>query len=225
MRRVVLLAAGGLAREALSSIRQAADLDVVGVLDDNPALHGQEIGDVPILGGIGRAADMSEDLIVCAGSGKARAGIIDRLWGLGVRPERFTTHIDRSVIIGDDVSIGEGSIILAGCVLTCDIVIGAHVVLMPRVVLTHDDFVGDFATLTAGATVGGRATIGRCAYVGMNATVRQDLSIGDGAVLGMGAVLVKDLPPGQVWAGTPAGPLAARTGITHHSPVSQEATT
>lgn len=211
MSRVVLVAAGGLARETISSIRQTGDHEVAGILDDDASRHGGDIGGVRVLGGLDRAADMSERLLICAGLGLTRARIVSRLEMIGVRASRYATHVDAAAVVGDRVSIGEGSIVLAGCVLTSDISLGAHVVLMPRVVLTHDDRVGDFATLTAGAAVGGRVTIGRCAYIGMNASVRQDLTVGEQAVLGMGGVLVRDLPDGQTWAGNPAGPLASHT--------------
>lgn len=224
MSRVILVAASGLARETLSSIRQKGDHEVVGLLDDDASRHGGDIGGVPVLGGLDLAAGMVEELIVCAGQGSVRADIVSRLEARG--PVRFAAHVDGAAVVGEGVTIGAGSVILAGCVLTCDIVLGEHVVLMPRVVLTHDDTVEDFATLAAGVSLGGRVTIGRRAYLGMNASVRQDLSVGEGSVLGMGGVLVRSLPDGQTWAGTPAGPLAPRSAaIGQRPPIRQEAST
>ena len=77
--------------------------------------------------------------------------------------------------MGTGCTIGHGSIVLPGCVLTCDVEVGDHVVLMPRVVLTHDNSLGDFATLAAGVTLGGNTLIGSAAYLGMNSSVRQGL--------------------------------------------------
>lgn len=210
MSRIILIAASGLAREIIASIRQTGTDEVVGILDDDLSLHGSDISGVPVVGGLEHALEAEEELLVCAGPGWVRAEIVSRLTADGIRPGRYATHIDHTAVIGGGVTIGPGTIILGGCVLTCDMVLGAHVVLMPRVVLTHDDSVGDFVTLTAGVSVGGRVTIGRCAYLGMNAAVRQDLLIGESATLGMGGVLVRNLPDGQTWAGNPARPLPAR---------------
>lgn len=204
MARVLMIAAGGLARETIASIRATGDHHLVGLLDDDQTRHGRHIAGVRVLGGIEMAASSGDQLLVCAGSGAARADIRGRLEAMGVTPERFATHVHASAVIGEGSVIGTGTIILAGTVLTCNVRVGHQVVLMPQVTLTHDDTVADFATLASGVSVGGRVEIGRCAYLGMNASVRQDLTIGEHTVLGMGAVLVADLPAGQTWAGNPA---------------------
>ncbi|MGO2005046.1 NeuD/PglB/VioB family sugar acetyltransferase [Arthrobacter rhombi] len=204
MARLLLIAAGGLARETIASIRATGDHHLVGLLDDDAALHGRNIAGVRVLGGIEMAATSGDHMLICAGSGAARAAVSARLEAWGVAHDQFATHVHSTAVIGEGTVIGAGSIILAGTVLTCDVRIGHQVVLMPQVTLTHDDDIADFVTLAAGASVGGRVEIGRCSYLGMNAAVRQDLKIGEDAVLGMGAVLLEDLPTGETWAGNPA---------------------
>lgn len=209
MTRILLIAASGLARETLASIRSAGhgrDV-VVGFLDDDPSLHGTLLDGVPVLGGLGAAADRREKLLICAGSGTDRAAIEARLLAFGVGADRFATHVHPSVVVGAGSRIGAGSILLAGCALTCDVRLGRHVVLMPRTVLTHDDVLGDHVTCAAGTTLAGRVQVGSRAYLGMQSSVRQDVRIDEGAVVGMGAVVLRDVPAGQTWAGNPAGPL------------------
>lgn len=207
MAKVLLLAASGLARETLESIRQTGDHQVLGILDDNAALHGTSVNGVPVLGGLDLAVRRSEQLLLCAGKGASRAAIARRL---DLPEERYATHASVHAVLGSTVAVGAGSIILAGTVATSDVRIGRHVVLMPRVVLTHDDVLGDYATLAAGATLAGTVHVGAEAYLGTNSTVRENLSIGRGAVLGMAAALITDLPAGQTWAGNPARPLDSR---------------
>lgn len=204
MAQVLLLAAGGLARETASSIMATGDHHVVGMLDDSEASWGRKLAGVEVLGGIERAAQGRELLLVCAGAGTTRQSIVRRLLSLGVGPERYAIHIGHGASIGSGTTVGRGSIILPGCVLTCDVEVGTHVVLMPMVVLTHDNWLADYATLAAGVVLGGGARIGSAAYLGMNASVRQGLVVGDGATLGMGAVLLVDQPAHSIWAGNPA---------------------
>ena len=208
MAKILLLAASGLARETLESIRQTGDHQVLGILDDNAALHGTSVNGVPVLGGLDLAARRGEQLLICAGKGASRAAIARRL---DLPEERYATHASAHAVLGSTVAVGAGSIILAGTVATSDVRIGRHVVLMPRVVLTHDDVLEDYSTLAAGAALAGTVHVGAEAYLGTNSTVRENLSIGRGAVLGMAAALIADLPAGQTWAGNPARPLGPRT--------------
>lgn len=150
-------------------------------------------------------------IVVCAGSGRSRSSIVQRLAAQGVPTERYATIIDPTVVVGPGTTVGEGSILLTNAVLTADVSVGAHVVLMPNVTLTHDVMVEDFATLCAGVAVGGNTRIGRAAYVGMNSSVKEGVVVGKFSVLGMGAALVRDLPDNSMWAGVPAGPIRHRT--------------
>lgn len=205
---LVLVAASGLAREVLSSLEQQDRYEVVGILDDSPALSGTSMHRVPVLGPISAAVDHpAAHLVVCAGKGSQRSDIVERLLALRIEEKRFATIVDQSVQVPSSCSIGTGSIVLAGTVLTVDVVVGRHVVIMPNVTLTHDNVVDDFATLCAGVTLGGTVTVGRAAYLGMNSCARENLAIGPGAVLGMGAALTHDLPADQTWIGAPARPL------------------
>jgi sugar O-acyltransferase (sialic acid O-acetyltransferase NeuD family) len=202
---ILLLAAGGLAREVLAVQLNRVDCRVVGFLDDDVALHGTAIDGVPVLGGLDVAKQHPEaGLLVCAGSGQARSAIVARLSDWGVDDARYARVIDPSIRIPSTCTVGVGSILLANTVLTADVTVGRHVVAMPHVVLTHDDAIEDYATLCAGVALGGGVTVGSCAYIGMNASVRQGLRIGVCATLGMGSALLTDLPDGERWAGVPA---------------------
>lgn len=206
---LLLVAASGLAREALAVVRAVGRHRVVGVLDDDTTLHGAALDGVAVLGGLDRVERHPDaQVLLCPGSGGARRSVARRL---GLAPERYATVVSPTADLAADISVGAGSIVLGGVVATASVTVGAHVVLMPRVVLTHDTVVGDFATLATGVTLGGGVEVGEAAYLGMASCVRQHVRVGAGAVLGMGAVLLEDLPPGETWAGVPAGPLTRRT--------------
>lgn len=204
---IILVAASGLAREAVSACRRPGwnAGTLLGYLDDDPAKAGTTIADLPVLGGLEKVTHFPEaKLVVCAGKGASRRAIIGRLAELGVGEDRYATIIDPSIHVPASCAVGVGSILLGGTVLTADVQVGAHVVCMPNVVLTHDDVLGDFATLAAGVVLGGTVHVGEAAYVGMNASVREQRQVGAEATLGMGSVLLTDQPPGTIWAGVPA---------------------
>jgi sugar O-acyltransferase (sialic acid O-acetyltransferase NeuD family) len=202
---LLLIAAGGLAREVLAAVRSHGLFQAVGFLDDDPALAGTAVDELPVLGPIdGAAAHRQPRLLVCAGRGTVRERIVARLGALGVSPARYATVVHPSVEVPGGCEVGVGSIVLAGVVLTAAVTLGKHAVVMPNVTLTHDCVLEDYVTMCAGAALGGHVLVRRGAYLGMNASVRERAVVGAGATLGMGAVLLGDLPDGETWAGVPA---------------------
>lgn len=197
---VLLVGASGLAREVLAT----GAVDAVGILDDDAALHGTRVGGVAVVGAVDAAGARAEQLLVCVGPSRSRREVVRRLRALGVADARFATLVARSATIGGSSSVGRGSILLDGVVVTADATIGDHVVIMPNCTVTHDDTLADFATLGAGVALGGGVTIGEAAYLGMNASVRQRATVGAEATIGMGAAVVGDVPAGQTWVGVPA---------------------
>ncbi len=94
------------------------------------------------------------------------------------------------VMIGDGVSIGAGSVVMAGCVIDAHASIGEHTRLYPRVTIYHHCVVGSRVILHAGAVIGadgfgiameegrwlkipqiGRAVIGDDVEIGANTTI------------------------------------------------------
>lgn len=210
---LVVVAGGGLAREVAEAVTALDGFVLRGCVDDDAALWGTRVGRLDVLGGVGMLVDEHSDaaVIVCAGRGEARRSLVARLTSLGVVADRYATLVHPSVEVPPSCTVGAGAVLLARVVLTADVRVGRHAVVMPGCTLTHDDVVEDFATLAAGVSLGGGVTVGEAAYVGMNAAVREHLVVGAGAVVGMGSAVVRDVPAGDVWAGVPAAPVAART--------------
>lgn len=205
MTGLVLVAAGGLARETLAAARAGDHWNCFCLVDDDPDTWGTVVGGAPVAGApewLGAHPD--HRVTVCAGAGGARRLLVRRLETIGITDERWATVRHPSVDVPRTVQVGAGSVLLAQVALTADIRVGRHVVVMPNATLTHDVVVEDFATLCAGVSLGGGVRVGSGAYVGMNATVHPGVTIGADAVVGMGAVVLHDVPPGQVWAGVPA---------------------
>jgi sugar O-acyltransferase (sialic acid O-acetyltransferase NeuD family) len=222
---LVLVAAGGLARETLEAARAGERWQPVAALDDDPATWGTRVLGVPVTGGVDTVGDHPDAAVVlCAGGGATRAVLAARLAGHGVDPGRYATVVHPDVHVPDSCSIGRGGVVLSGVVMTADVRVGDHVVLMPRVVLTHDDVLDGVVTVAAGAVLGGAVHVGEAAYLGMACSVRQHARIGPGAVVGMGAVVLSDVPGGETWAGVPAAPLAAGSARSARPPVAAGAT-
>jgi sugar O-acyltransferase (sialic acid O-acetyltransferase NeuD family) len=121
-----------------------------------------------------------------------------------------------SVIVMDNVIVGDGACLSPFVTLTSNITIGKcfHANLYSYV--EHDCVIGDFVTFAPGAKCNGNVVIEDHAYIGSGAVIRQGtpvrpLRIGRGATIGMGAVVTKDVAPGLTVAGNPARPLQKKS--------------
>ncbi|MCX4806593.1 NeuD/PglB/VioB family sugar acetyltransferase [Streptomyces sp. NBC_01214] len=220
---LLIVGAGGFARETAQAVRDAAAAAaaygraprwrLAGHLDDDPGLHGREVDGVPVLGGSHLVHELpAARVVVCVGSPRdyaVRARLVRRL---GLPGSRYATVVHPTAVVSGSSLLGAGSVLLAHCVLTAAVRLGSHVAVMPHVVLTHDDRVGDFATLASGVRLGGGVRLGRGAYLGAGALVREGTSVGAWSLTGMGSTVLADVPPGEVWAGSPARRLRAAGG-------------
>jgi sugar O-acyltransferase (sialic acid O-acetyltransferase NeuD family) len=206
---LLLLGAGGLARETLELVRavnrQEPTWDVVGVLDDDPARHGTAVGGAVVIGATDAAREHPDALVcACVASPEDPLRRLRLVARLDLAPERYATLVHPAAVVPASATLGPGCVLHATTVLTADITLGAHVVVMPAVVMTHDDVIGDGVTFGAGARLAGGVAVQRGAYVGSGALVREGVTVGEGAVVGMGAVVTRSVPAGETWAGVPA---------------------
>lgn len=215
---LVLLGSGGLARETVQLAAQIPGYQVRGFLDDDEQKLGCVIDGTPVVGRIDDLPDLlgaapGLRAVLCTGS-PGDPGSRRRIAGrIAVTRERWTSLVHPQASIAGTCTIGVGSIISAGVVATAAVHVGDHVAVMPGVVLTHDDVIADFVTIAAGVRLAGGVTVGEGAYLGSGCLVREGVQIGAGALIGMGSTVLEDVPPGEVWAGTPARRLRPRAQI------------
>jgi sugar O-acyltransferase (sialic acid O-acetyltransferase NeuD family) len=202
--RLVLIGAGGFARELLAWLKTSnlRDAPVAGVLTDGrPSDLPAELG-VPFLGAADVYAIDEQDLFLCAiGLPPAKRRMTAALEARGAR---FATLIHDTVVIGDRCQIGEGSVLCPRVVLTSDVVIGRHVLLNVATSVGHDGVIGDYSTLSGHVDVTGFARLGEGVFAGTHACVAPSKKVGDWAVVGAGAVVVRDAPAHATVFGNPA---------------------
>lgn len=205
--RLVLFGGGGHAKVVLDIIREAGQADVVGILDDDPARQGGHFHDIPVLGGLEVLADPSFDdrlMLVAVGDNAKREAVVRRLEALGVR---FARAIHPRAHLARDVSVGPGTVIMAGVVINPDTAIGAHVIVNTAASIDHDCQIEDFAHVSPGVHLAGGVRVGRGAHLGIGACAIPGVRIGARAIVGAGAVVAGDVAADLTVVGVPAKPL------------------
>ena len=206
-RPLLLVGAGGLAREVLSAVRafDPPRWDVLGFLDDNASRHGELIDGVPVLGPLDAVAEHPDAaVVICTASTRDQASRRRIAARLDLPAQRYATVVHPTASVARGTVIGAGSVLLAFVAVTAPQEIGAHVVVMPHTTITHDDRIAGFATFASRVALAGGVSVGEAAYLGSGALVREGRSVGAGALIGMGAVVLDDVPPFEAWVGVPA---------------------
>ncbi|WP_447017671.1 acetyltransferase [Shewanella algae] len=202
MKDLIVIGGGGFAKEVVW-LAEDCNRRVQGVLDDNEGAHGSDVQGAKVLGSISSWTEYQDcEFVIAIGSPRTRELVLNKMLVSG-KP-KFTTLVHPSVKLSNTVSIGVGSIICAGTILTTDIKLGEHNILNLNVTVGHECILEDFVTIAPMAAVSGNVTVRSLVEVGTGAVIRQGLEIGAGAMLGMGGVLTKNIPGNTIFAGNPA---------------------
>lgn len=116
----------------------------------------------------------------------------------------FVSAIHPSAIIGKNVKIGSGTVIMAGVIINNDSTVGEHCYISTKASLGHDSVLADFSSLGPGVTTGGRTTLGYCTAIGIGANILNGKTIGNHSVIGSGSLVTRDVSDFVLAYGLPA---------------------
>ncbi|MFN8496865.1 MAG: acetyltransferase [Anaerolineae bacterium] len=219
MTRVVIIGAGGFAREVLDVFeacnQDTPRYDVLGfIVDPQYGAPGTLVNDKPILGGFDRLRDLADHVKVICGVGapEYRRRLVARARELGCH---FCSVVHPSVIVTRWVEIGEGSVIAASCTLSNHVNIGAHVHINPACTIGHDTMFADFAALGPGVCVSGNVVLQEGCYVGTGASIIQRIEVGRWSVIGAGCTVIRNVLPNSTVVGVPGRVVKTRESGWH----------
>ena len=204
----IIWGAGGHGRVVADLVRALGDT-VVGFVDRDVSRVGQlaEPGGACVI-----ATDAELDavsphirLAVAIGDNATRLRCVLR------RGERSAPPlVHPRAVCSPSVTLGVGSVVLAGAVINAAARIGTAGIINTASVVEHDCRLGDGVHLSPGAILCGGVRVSDRAWIGAGATVLPGVSIGADAMVGAGAVVLRDVAPGSTVVGNPARAIAPR---------------
>lgn len=214
LKDIAIYGGGGFAREVAWLIESCnvpeEKYRIVCFIDDNSAIQGQVLNEIPVLSFEDACEKFPRFQIISGiGSPQIREKTMQKVAAAGID---MGTIIHPRAEKSRWVEIGSGSVICAGNILTTNITLGKHVQINLDCTIGHDVIMGDYTTLAPGVHVSGWVHLGKRVYVGtganiINGTSIKPLVIDDDAVIGAGACVTKSISNGVTVVGVPAKPL------------------
>lgn len=212
MKSVYIYGCGGFGKEVLQIILDLAanneEIRCKGFIVDSGLKPDHAIHGIPVYDDMNIISE-SDEIVIAIGSPSDKAKVCNRI--LLQRPNiKFSTLVHPKAWLGRQVSIGAGSIVCAGALITTDIAIGAHVHINIGCTIGHDSVIGDFTTLNPCVNISGGAVLGHGCEIGTGGIVLPKIQIGDWSIIGAGSVVNRNLPDNITAVGVPAKPIKAR---------------
>lgn len=206
MKNIVIIGAGGVGREVSLIIQQINELELtwnlLGFIDDNTDNWGKIINGYSVIGGIDSLEFLSNDtyIVIAIANYEVKKKIVNKV----NNKFKFATIVHPKVWIHDYMTVGQGTIIYEGAILTANIEIGNHVIISPKCGVGHDSIIKDYVSLLWNVNVSGNDLIEEGVMMGSGSTVIQGKKIGKGSIIGAGAVVVNDIESFSTAVGVPA---------------------
>lgn len=169
-------------------------------LDDNENV--KECVDLEVIGNITEAARYKEaaDFFVAIGNNKTREKIQDELIYKGLSVAKL---IHPSSVIGRDVEIGIGTVVMAGVVINSSSRIGKGCIINTSSSIDHDNVIGDYSHISPGVNLAGTVAVGKRSWLGIGSTVSNNVNICNDCKVGAGGVVIRDINEPGTYVGLP----------------------
>ena len=199
-RPLKIIGCGGHGR-VVADIARAMGEHQVSFLDDKPVdapaappADGPTLELLPALAGSHRFA-------VGIGDAAARRRLAEAVCAAG---GELAVLVHPSAVVARDVSLGEGTVVMAGAVINTGVRIGRFAVINTGATVDHDNIIEDNVQIAPGANLAGAVTCRKNAFIATGAVVIPRIEIGESAYIAAGAVVTRPVRPHTLVAGCPA---------------------
>jgi sugar O-acyltransferase (sialic acid O-acetyltransferase NeuD family) len=213
MKNIVLIGGGNQAHYTIDIINKEGKYNIIGIIDSIHDIGSNRFG-YKVLG-------RQEDIIKLKEQYNIEGGIISigdnwvRYYiSSQIKKEipdfNFVNAIHPSVVIGDNVQLGKGVVMMAGCIINPKSKIGDFTFFATGAQVDHDCDIKNYSSISAGSITGGYVTLGEFSAITLGVTVVDRLKIGKNTVVGAGSLVIKDIPDNVLVYGNPCKVIKTR---------------
>lgn len=203
---IVVFGGGVQAQCTIDIIEKEDNYTIIGIIDSKAAI-GSSIYGYKVIGRQEQLKVLKDNYsiyggIISVGDNWIRKIIHDDIVKY-VPDFTFINAIHPSTIIGNNVEIGKGVMVMAGCIINPGAVIKDFTFFATGAQIEHDCIIHDFASVSAGSVTGGLVEIGKYSAITLGVTIIDRITIGENSVIGSGSLIMKDVPDNVLVYGVP----------------------
>ena len=207
MKNIVLIGGGNQAHYTIDIINKERKYNIVGIIDSIHNVGSDRFG-YKVLGRQEDIIKLKEQYnieggIISIGDNWARYYVSSQI-KKEIPDFNFVNAIHPSVVIGDNVQLGKGVIMMAGCIINPKSKIGDFTFFATGAQVDHDCNIENYSSISAGSITGGYVTLGEFSAITLGVTVVDRLKIGKNTVVGAGSLVLNDLPDNVLVYGNPS---------------------
>lgn len=197
MNRLIIVGAGGHGKVIADNALKNGYTDIR-FLDDQATGMCMDFPIIGVTGDIQSFDDGKTDFLIAIGNNAVRKQIAEKYC------VNWVSLVHPSAQVGVHVSIGKGTVVMAGAILNPCSVIGEHCIINTGAIVEHDNVIEDYVHISPGAALGGTVRVGTLTHVGIGAVIRNNIEICEMCTIGAGAAVVKHIERSGIYVGVPA---------------------
>ncbi len=142
-----------------------------------------------------------KNIVLGIGDNRIRSKIYNKIKQNG---HNIVSIIDKSAVVSEFATVGEGSVVFANCVINNSAVLGKGCIVNTGAIVEHDCVIGDFSHISPNAALAGGVKVGSFTQIGIGSCVRELIEVGSSVIVGAGTVVVKNIEDNAIMVGNPA---------------------
>ena len=207
MKSIIIIGASGHGGMIVDCIEKEGLYDVLGFIDSFKK-KGTKLNGYQVLGSEEQLPHLIDKfniqgVILAIGNNWTRKVVYEKVSQIAPNLE-FVTTIHPSAIIGKDVRVGKGSVIMPGTIINASATVGNFCILNTNSSLGHDGQMDDFSSIASGCCTGGNLRLGRYSAISLGTNIIESISIGEHSVIGAGSLVIDSVKSFEVVYGSPA---------------------
>lgn len=116
---------------------------------------------------------------------------------------KWLTIISPKALVSDDIKIGNGSLVMPGCIINNGAIIKDHCIINTGSIIEHDNFFDNFSSCGPGVITGGNVKLGRSSYIGIGSVVKEKVNIDQNVTIGANSFVNKNCKKNSLYYGSP----------------------